>query len=146
MNRQTGFTLIELMITVAIIAILASIAYPSYTSYVRRGKITDAHAALADYRIKLEQYYQDNRNYGTAGGTCGATAPTATYFTLSCTAGNPAQTYTATAASNTGQGLGDSAGDYTYTIDEANNRSTTKFAGAALSPAKSCWLVRGDEC
>jgi len=144
MKQQNGFTLIELMITVAIIGILASVAYPSYTSYIRRGKIADAHAALADYRIQVEQYYQDNRNYGTAGGACGPAVPTSTYFTISCTAGNPAQTYTATAASKTAQGLGSSAGDYTYTIGETNNRSTTKFNGATVT--KSCWLVKGDEC
>lgn len=143
MKQQKGFTLIELMITVAIIGILVSVAYPSYTSYIRRGKITDAHAALADYRIKLEQYYQDNRNYGTAGSDCVATAPSSTYFNITCTA-NTAQTFTATAASNTGQGLGSSAGDYTYTIDETNTRSTTKFNGATVT--KSCWLVKGDEC
>lgn len=144
MKAQNGFTLIELMITVAIIGILSAIALPAYNDYVARGKITEAHSLLADYRIKLEQYYQDNRNYGAASGNCGATAPTSAYFTFSCLAGNPAQTYTATASSKAGQGLGTSAGDYIYIIDQSNTKSTTKFKGSAV--AKSCWLVKGGEC
>lgn len=144
MKSQNGFTLIELMIVVAIIGILSAIALPAYNNYVARGKITEAHSLLADYRIKLEQYYQDNRNYGTAGGNCGPTLPTSKYFAFSCLAGNPAQTYTATASSQVGQGLGNNAGDYTYTIIESNAKSTTKFKGATVT--KSCWLVKGTEC
>jgi len=137
-----GFTLIELLIVVVIIGLLSIIAIPSYNNYVRRGKLIEGQAALSDYRVKIEQYYQDNRNYGAAGGACGATAPTSKYFTLSCTAAT-AQTFTATAASAAGQGLG-AAGDYTYTINELNAKATTKFDGAGV--AKACWLVKGSEC
>lgn len=142
-TMAAGFTLVELMIVVVIIGILSLIAYPSYTSYLARGKITEAHSLLADYRIRIEQYYQDNRNYGTAGGNCGATVPTSQYFTFGCVAGNPAQAFTATATSNSGQGLG-AAGDYTYTINELNAKATTKFQGATMN--KPCWLVKGGEC
>lgn len=143
-RKSSGFTLIELMIVVAVIGILSTIAYPAYNNYVARGKITEAHALLSDYNARLEQYYQDNRNYGTAGGACGAAIPVSKYFTFSCVAGNPAQTYTASAVSIAGQGLGSAAGDYTYTIDQTLAKATTKFKGAAV--AKSCWLVKGDEC
>ena len=143
MKMQKGFTLIELMIVVAIVGILGAVAMPAYQGYVIRGKITDGHATLADYRIKMEQFYQDNRNYGTAGGNCGPAIPTATYFTISCTAGTPAQTYTATATSAANQGMG-AAGDYTYTISETNAKATTKFKGATST--KTCWLVKGSEC
>ena len=69
--RATGFTLIEVMIVVAIIAILASVAMPAYTDYIRRGATQEAFTTLADLRIRLEQHYQDNRAYGpTAATTC----------------------------------------------------------------------------
>ena len=55
MKRSRGFTLIELMITVAIIAILAAVAIPSYGEYVRRGRVTEAVRALSGMRVKMEQ-------------------------------------------------------------------------------------------
>ena len=81
---QQGFTLIELMIVVAIIGILASIAVPNYTEYVRSGKAIEATAALGDQRVKMEQYFQDNRTY--VGGPCTPTADSVRYFTFSCAA------------------------------------------------------------
>ncbi|HTS84956.1 MAG TPA: prepilin-type N-terminal cleavage/methylation domain-containing protein, partial [Usitatibacter sp.] len=63
MARQArGFTLIEVMIVVAIIAILAAIAVPSYQDYVTRGRIIEATGGLGDARNKMEQYFQDNRS------------------------------------------------------------------------------------
>jgi type IV pilus assembly protein PilE len=143
--RVRGFTLIELMITVAVVALLATIALPSYTAYLTRGKIADAVASLADYRVKMEQYFQDNRNYGTASASCPVTAATSQYFTFSCLVGaaTPSVSYTATATSIAGA-LGTATGDYTYSINESNAKDTSKFKGAAVT--KSCWLIRGSEC
>jgi type IV pilus assembly protein PilE len=116
-----------------------------FTLIAARGKITDALSALADYRVKMEQYFQDNRNYGTASASCPVTVSSSQYFTYSCLVGSatPSVSYTATATSIAGQ-LGTSAGDYTYTIDQLNAKSTGKFKGATVS--KSCWLIRGTEC
>ena len=68
---ERGFTLIEVMITVAIIAILAAVALPSYSSYIMRAKVTDAAKGLSEMRLKMEQYFQDQRTYlgACAAGT-----------------------------------------------------------------------------
>ena len=61
--KLSGFTLIELMITVAILAIVAAVAIPSYTSYVERGKRAEARTALLDIAARQERYYSNNRQY-----------------------------------------------------------------------------------
>lgn len=143
--KPNGFTLIELMIAVAVIGILSAIALPSYTSYIARGKITDAVASLGDYRVRMEQHYQDNRNYGTASASCPVVLANSQSFAYTCMVGTatPTVAYTATATSIAGA-LGNATGDYTYAINELNAKSTSRFKGAAVT--KPCWLVRGSEC
>ncbi|MGZ5184039.1 MAG: type IV pilin protein [Caldimonas sp.] len=140
MRTQQGFTLIELMITVAIIAILSAIAVPAYSEYVMRARITEATNTLSDMRLKMERYFQDNRQYNAVPPACSLNtvapppAPTA-HFNFACVVA--ANTYTVTAT-----GFGAMNG-FVFTIDQANTRATTGApAGWVLSP--SCWIQRKD--
>jgi len=137
MKRQKGFTLIELMIAVAIIGILASIGIPSYNNYVIRGKLVEGTATLSDGRIKMEQFYQDNRTY--AGGPCPAETKN---FTYDCA--SPAATTTTYTITATGK---NSLSDFSYTIDQSNTKRTTSLkAGWGTTPA-SCWIMtNGGAC
>lgn len=63
--KKNGFTLIELMITVAIVAILASIAIPSYESYTRKANRSDGLDAIHNILIAQERYYADNMEYAS---------------------------------------------------------------------------------
>ena len=136
LTESRGFTLIELMITVAIIAILAAIALPNYTQYVVRGKIAEGTSELAQWRNRMERFFQDNRTFD---GGCDATKPASTkYFTYSCVAAD--ESYTLTATGIAAQGVN----GYVYTVDESNARATTQFAGAATSA--TCWQTRAGGC
>lgn len=64
-ETQAGFTLIELMIVVAIIGILAAIAYPSYDAYVKRGYRAEGQAFLNDVSARQERYFAQNNDYVT---------------------------------------------------------------------------------
>ncbi len=79
-RNSTGFTLIELMIVVAIIGILAAIAYPNYSEYVQRSRRADAKAALMAQGQFMERYYTENMNYN--GAPLDKTASPEGYYTI----------------------------------------------------------------
>jgi type IV pilus assembly protein PilE len=141
--QAQGFTLIELMIVVLIVGILAAFAIPSYNDYLRRGEVTEAFTFLTNSRMTLEQYYQDNRNYG-AGVCAGGAIPTnpsgTKYFDFGCTTTNSNQGYVMTATGRAGTGTV----GYAYSVDEGNNKITISFKGAGVN--KPCWMAKGGEC
>jgi type IV pilus assembly protein PilE len=152
MQHTKGFTLLELMITVAVIAILAGIALPSYTDYVTRSKFAEATGNLADLRVKMEQYYADNRRYSTnaGGGTCGGlggNVPAASdvrYFTYVCASTAPNgigdQQFVLTANGVPAQGLG----GLSFTVNHANTKATVVAGGSDIAgrgyASAACWV------
>lgn len=135
--KQTGFTLVELMIVVAIIGILAAVAVPAYSDYVTRGKLVDAATQLSDGRVKLEQYFQDNRTYANVGVITAPRPADTKYFTF--TLSNQSDTtYTLTADGNA------ELTGFTYSIDQNNAKASNT---PSWGNGATCWIMRkGDSC
>ncbi len=128
-DRSRGFSLIELMIVIAIASILLAVAIPSYREYIRRGAIEEATAALAAGRVVDEQFFLDNRSYTDA--PCPASTDR---FTISCTSDDTTYTITATGTGN--------LNGFIYTIDETDARTSDGPWGSG-----TCWITRkGDSC
>jgi type IV pilus assembly protein PilE len=99
-KRPSGFTLVELMIVVAIIGILAAIAYPSYTEYVTRSKRSDAKAALLQAQLAQEKYRANHVTYGTLAQIGISSLSPDGYYTIAIPTGSTLDgtNYTVTAA------------------------------------------------
>ena len=126
----SGFTLIELMITVAIVGILAAVAYPSYTSHLAKGRRADARVQLATAQQWMERFYSENFNFATdtAGNTVTSTfniQPFSTsprlgegtaLYNIGLTVAATSQTYIITAAPIVGRAMAaDACGSFTLT-------------------------------
>ena len=138
-----GFTLIELMIAVAIVAILSSIAIPNYTAYVSRGNIADATSRLATKQVQMEQFFQDNRTY-VAGPACSADTTSSKYFDFSCTGGG-APSATAYIISAVGK---NSMAGFTFTINQSGATTTGAVPTGWTTPSpNTCWVTtKGGIC
>jgi type IV pilus assembly protein PilE len=125
-----GFTLIELMIAVAIVAILATIAYPSYQEYVRRSNRSAAQSVMLDVAARQHQYLLDTRGYANSLGTLGTSVPpdVARHYTIATVLeAGPPPGFRVTATPVGSQ-----------TADRCGNLAVDR-AGQKTADAANCW-------
>ena len=136
MTRQTGktvrgFTLIELMVAMAIVAILATIAYPLYLHQLVEGRRSAAEATLMDIAQREQQYILDQRQYAQGADTSTVStnlnvaipSNVTQFYDISVSASSgPPPSFTAKAAPIAGTAQ---AGDYTLTIDQTGVKQPT---------------------
>ena len=118
-KNQKGFTLIELMIVIAIIGILAAIAYPSYQDYIRKARRIDAQGVMLDIQLQQEKYRVNHVSYGSL--TDLGSFPS-DYYTFAIS-GNTASAYTITATAKSGTSQASDTGCTSMAVNQASAKT-----------------------
>jgi type IV pilus assembly protein PilE len=154
--KQAGFTLIELMIVVAIIGLLAVIAYPSYRDYILRSHRTEGKAALNSCLAAQERWFTRSLKYADDGegpgddGPCDVAATDNGYYAISVEAGDTAADTScddsSTALQNcfiaTATAQGSQADDdncFVMTIDNTGAKASENSSGTDTTATGECW-------
>ena len=151
-NQNKGFTLIELMVTLAVFAILVAIAYPSYRQYIINSRRSDAKILLSDAATHEERFYTQYNTYtttivqtaGCTGSACGLGYATNLspegYYTLAVTVGptgNINSSFLLTATPTTKGGQNNDTTCAAFTLDSTGVKASTNSSNAVTTT--QCW-------
>ena len=142
-----GFTLVELMIVVAIVGILAAIAYPSYNQYILKSRRADARNSVLDLASRQERFFSVNNTYSSSPAALGyGTTPSAfpvpvtvsgrSYYTITATVSSTPAGFVAIATPITPQTTDSKC--YSFQVDQSGAQSNLDSGGTALSTT-GCW-------
>ncbi|GGK83503.1 type IV pilin protein [Amphritea balenae] len=129
-KRSDGFTLIELMIVVAVVGVMAAIAYPSYLEFVREARRTDAMSTLLTAQLEQEKFRANNITYASTAASLGVSTTSPDSFYSIAVASSAANSFIVT-ATPAGNQIGDGCG--TFAVDQGGANHTAGYADA------DCW-------
>ena len=140
LKKIRGFTLVELMVVLAVLAILSTIAYPLYTSQAQKSRRADAKTALPIISLALERYYTVNGRYGNSLSSLSLDSAVLSggdtergYYGLTLAVSSDGQTYTLTADASDGAGQTGDTKCTTFVINQLGAQTATG------SDASNCW-------
>jgi type IV pilus assembly protein PilE len=144
MTRENGFTLIELMVTIAIVAILAAFAIPMFSEQMAKGRRSDAISTLTQLQLDQERWRANHATYATMDQLTGSATATTSFnnakpnYTFSVSA-NDGTDVLITATPKAGQ-FGDRCGNFMLRIDNDNNHAPAGMVDRTTSSgAERCW-------
>jgi type IV pilus assembly protein PilE len=131
-NRQRGFTLIEVMIVIAVLGVIVAIAYPSYTEQVRKSRRAEGMGELLDLADRMERFYSDRGTYvgaslGTAATDIYPTTSAKGYYTLSIASQSATAFSVSAAPTSKGKQNEDKCGTFSLTSQGVKSVSNSTY-------------------
>ena len=139
-NESRGFTLIELMIVLAVAAIILSIAIPAFTEQMRKSRRSEAISGLQQLALKMERWRADNPSYANsnpASANYPSQAATDNYA-FAVTAASPT-TFTLQATRQGAQTSDATCGNFTFQFGDLDNNGATPATTVKSAAAAGCW-------